>query len=139
MPYDAKLAERVRHFLARRKTILEKKMMGGIVFMLRGNLCCGVDKDHLIVRVGPEKYHEALAQPHARPMDITGRPLTGFVLVGPQGHKTEERLQAWILQGIRFATSLPPKQPQANTVSRRRPGRDVAPNLSRRSPQKKTY
>ena len=77
--------------------------------MLRGNMCCGVDKTNLMVRVGPDKYEYALTQRHARPMDITGRPLKGFVFVGKEGYQTLSSLRKWIKQSADFALSLPPK------------------------------
>lgn len=122
MAYDQFLAQRVREILARRKGFAAKEMMGGITFLLNGNMCCGVDKDHLMVRVGPERYTEALAQPHARPMDFTGRPLRGFVFVDPPGFKTDNRLREWVMRGVDFAASLPAKKPtvraRAGTVKR---------------------
>jgi hypothetical protein len=84
-------------------------MFGGIAFMLHGNMCCGVVKDTLMVRVGPEQYAKALAEPHARPMDFTGRPLNGFVYVGPAGYKTEAALRQWLKRATNFVASLPAK------------------------------
>ena len=85
MAYDEELAERIRAALADRTDVIERKMFGGLTFMLRGNMCCGVEKTNLMVRVGPERYDEALAQPHARLMDFTGRPMKGMVFVGRRG------------------------------------------------------
>ena len=109
MAYDEQLAGRVRGVLARRKDVSEKKMFGGLSFMLGGNMCCGVDKDNLMIRVGPEQYETALAQPHARPMDFTGRPLKGMVYVDPEGYRTDAALAAWVKRGVGFAASLPAK------------------------------
>ena len=109
MAYDEALAQRVRALLADDSTITERKMFGGLTFMLRGNMCCGVQNDELMVRVGPEAYDEALARPHAREMDFTGKPLTGFVYVSPTGIPTRKALAAWVERGVRFAASLPPK------------------------------
>jgi len=72
-------------------------------------MCCGVVKDDLVVRVGPEQYDTILAQPHARPMDFTGRPLKGFVYVGPAGYRSDQALAIWVERGVDFAASLPPK------------------------------
>lgn len=77
--------------------------------MLHGNMCCGVVRDELVVRVGPKRYEEALSQPHARPMDFTGRPLKGFVFVRPDGHKTDRALRKWVEHATKFALSLPVK------------------------------
>ena len=109
MAYDEQLAGRVRDVLARRKDVSEKKMFGGLSFMLGGNMCCGVDEGNLMVRVGPEQYETALAQPHARPMDFTGRPLKGMVYVDPEGYRTDAALAAWVKRGVDFAASLPAK------------------------------
>ncbi len=109
MAYDEKLAARIRNVLVRYRAVREIKMFGGLCFTIRGNMCCGVDKTNLMVRVGPERYEKALAQPHARPMDITGRPLKGFVFVGDGGYKTDPLLRKWIKQSVDFVLSLPPK------------------------------
>lgn len=85
MAYDEKLAERVRKVLATREGVAEKKMLGGLAFLLGGRMCCGVLNDDLVVRVGPKRHAAALDRPHARSTDFTGRPLTGFVYVGPRG------------------------------------------------------
>jgi TfoX/Sxy family transcriptional regulator of competence genes len=107
--YDEELADRVRRALAPREGLSEKKMFGGIAFMLHGNMSCGVEKDQLMVRVGPERHEEALAQPHARPMDFTGRAMRGMVYVTPEGCRTDEALKRWVEQGLNFAATLPPK------------------------------
>ena len=109
MAYNEKLAERIRKILKRRRNVCEKKMFGGLAFLLNGHMFCGVNKNNLMVRVGPERYDEALDEPHARPMDFTGRPLTGFVYVGPGGHRTEKSLTRWVNLAISFAASLPKK------------------------------
>src|SRR5262245_20598508 len=109
MAYDAKLADRIQKILAKRKGIVEKKMFGGIAFMLRGNMCCGVVKDTLMLRVGPEQYQKLLQEPYARPMDFTGRPLKGFLYVEGKGLRTEAALQKWLQRAIDFVLSLPAK------------------------------
>ncbi|MCA9705991.1 MAG: TfoX/Sxy family protein [Myxococcales bacterium] len=109
MAYDEILAERIRTVLHRRKGISERRMFGGLAFMAGGNMSCGVVRDELMVRVGPQGYDEALAQPHARPMDFTGRPLRGMVYVGKAGLVRDEDLQAWVMRGLEFARSLPAK------------------------------
>ena len=109
MAYDEQLAERVRRALTGRDDLTERKMFGGIGFMLRGNMFCGIVKDELMVRVGPALYDDALSQPHARPMDFTGRAMRGMVYVSPQGFGTDEALERWVEQGLIFADSLPPK------------------------------
>jgi TfoX/Sxy family transcriptional regulator of competence genes len=109
MVSNEQLTERVRT-LAKHKGMSEKKMFGGIAFMLGGNMCFGVLKDDLVVRVGPERYEEALALPHARPMDFTGRPTRGFVFVGPKAWSNDATLKKWLDIGIDFASSLPKKR-----------------------------
>ena len=109
MAYDETLAQRIREALAGREGLTEKKMFGGMAFMLRGNMCCGIVRDQLMVRVGPEGHQEALARPHARPMDFTGRPMKGMVYVGPEGTKSDAGLAAWLRLGVEFAATLPPK------------------------------
>ena len=107
MAYSEQLAGRVRKTLGRKGGLYEIKMFGGIAFMLRGHMCCGVVKDLLMVRVGPEGYEKALAKPHARPMDFTGRPLKGLVFVSPAGIRTDKRLSSWVAQAARFVRTLP--------------------------------
>ena len=109
MAYDETLAQRIRELLADKHSVVEKRMFGGIAFMLHGNMSCGIVKDQLMVRVGPERHAEALAQPHARPMDFTGRPMKGMVYVGPEGLRSDADLNDWVRLAEEFAGSLPPK------------------------------
>ncbi len=109
MAYNEQLAARVRNALAARPGISERKMFGGISFMLRGKMCCGVVKDDLLIRIDPEHFEQALAQPHARPMDFTGRIMRGFVYVGPGGYAADAALSSWLQRAADFAASLPAK------------------------------
>jgi TfoX/Sxy family transcriptional regulator of competence genes len=109
MAYDEGLAERVREVLADNPNTKEEKMFGGIAFMLGGNMACGLIKEDLLVRVGPEKYEKALVQKGAREMDFTGRPSKGTVLVSAEGYEDDKKLIAWIKQGVDYARSLPAK------------------------------
>lgn len=109
MAYDERLAERVRLELVAREGVSEKRMFGGIAFMVNGNMALAIDKDRLMVRVGPDRYEASLNRPHAGPMDMTGRPMRGFVLVHQEGLDKKEDLQDWVQQGMAFALSLPPK------------------------------
>jgi TfoX/Sxy family transcriptional regulator of competence genes len=109
MAYDEQLAERVRDLLAARPGYSERKMFGGLCFMIGGNMACGIVGDELMVRLAPDKYEDALAQPHARPMDFTGRPMKGMVYVGTAGIKGESALAEWVERGAAHAASLPPK------------------------------
>lgn len=106
MAADARLTQRVRTALARRRGVSEKRMFGGVAFMLNGNMCVGILEDRLMVRVGADAYATALRRPHARPMDFTGRPLTGFVYVLPPGIKTAAQLKRWVDAGVDFAKTL---------------------------------
>jgi hypothetical protein len=107
--FDEALAERVRAALGPRADVVEKKMFGGLCFRVGGHMTVGIEKTNLMVRTGPDAYEDALGQPHARPMDFTGRPLRGFVYVEPAGLRTDKQLSAWISRGLAFAESLPPK------------------------------
>ena len=111
MAYDEGLAQRVRQLLVNQHGVTERKMFGGLAFMLRGNMFCGIVKDDLMVRVGPEEHERALARPHVRPMDFAGRPMRGMVFVAPQGGRAENDLKWWVSQGLKFAASLPRKKP----------------------------
>jgi len=110
MAYDEGLAEQVRQLLASQPLVTERKMFGGLAFMHAGNMFCGMLKDDLMVRVGPQSYEEALAKPHVRPMDFTGRAMKGMVYVGPEGWRSAADLEKWVQVGLEFARSLPPKQ-----------------------------
>ena len=109
MAYDEKAAERLRKVFSRRKGVTEKKMFGGIAFMLHGNMCCGVNEDLLMLRVGPDNYDGALKEKHTRPMDFTGRPMKGYIYVVPRGFISEEDLRSWVERAAKFVKTLPPK------------------------------
>ena len=109
MAYDEELALRVRQSLGDETGIVERKMFGGLCFMAHGNMLGGVMGDEIIVRVGADRYEDALKQPHAREMDFTGRPMRGFVVVASEGIASDERLDEWVRRGVQFATSLPAK------------------------------
>ena len=111
MPFDESLAERVRRLLKRRRGVTERRMFGGICFMVGGNMACGVERDRLVIRTGPERYERAMKRPHARPMTFTGRPLKGFIYVDAPGFRSPAALKAWITLGADFAASLPKKRP----------------------------
>ncbi|MDA1051949.1 MAG: TfoX/Sxy family protein [Planctomycetota bacterium] len=109
MPYDETTATRVRPLLSRRKGFEEKQMFGGIGFLLNGNMCCGVWKEFLILRVGPAAYEETLAQEFVQQFDITGRAMKGWVMIEPPGLADPADLKSWVDLAILFAGSLPPK------------------------------
>lgn len=109
MTYDDKLAGRIRKALGRKKGVTEKNMFGGLAFLLNGKMCCGVIKSDLAARIGPENYEKALSRPHVRPMDFTGRPIKGFVFVGPGGYKTDKAVGRWVNACVDYAESLMPR------------------------------
>lgn len=129
MSYDEKTAERVRRILARRTDVVEKRMFGGLCFMVHGRMCCGLTETAFMVRVGKERYREALALPHARPMDFTGRPLAGMVYVDRPGYRTDAALAGWVQRGVDFATM----GAESTTELQRRRGRGAQGKLPRRS------
>jgi len=108
MAYDLKLADRIRSEFSG-VPVVEKKMFGGLGFLLNGNMACGVNKDDLIMRVNPEKHATLLKKPHAKPFDLTGRPMKGWLVVGAEGVKTEKQLSTWVKEGVEFSLTLPPK------------------------------
>jgi TfoX/Sxy family transcriptional regulator of competence genes len=108
MAYDTHLAERIRWLLVD-DGVTEREMFGGIAFMLRGNMVCGVSHDTLMLRLGPELAAEAVQEPHARPMDFTGKPMRSMVLIDPLGIETDDELAAWIERARAFVGTLPPK------------------------------
>ena len=109
MAYDEQLADRVRGLLAVRERLSEKKMFGGIGFMLAGNMACGVHGDDLIVRLDAEEAEKALAEAYVRRFDLTGRAMTGWVFVGPEATTSDQDLAGWVDAGADFAAALPPK------------------------------
>jgi TfoX/Sxy family transcriptional regulator of competence genes len=109
MTFNEITASRIRSAMQGTPGVSERAMFGGVSFMLEGNMCCGVIEDNLVVRVGPKDYEAALQEPHARPMDFTGRPLRGFVYVERAGYEEPSALHHWIERGIEFARTLPPR------------------------------
>ncbi|QDU79513.1 hypothetical protein Pla110_12230 [Polystyrenella longa] len=109
MPYDEQLADRIRIVLRGKRNIEEKKMFGSVCFLLHGNICCGVFKKNLILRLGVEEAEIALLRPHVGPFDVTGRPMTGWAMLKPAGMKTDDELQDWISRAWEFVKTLPAK------------------------------
>ena len=109
MPYSESLASRIRDVFADHRGITEKKMFGGIGFMLHGNMCVGVWKTSLIARLGPEQAAMALKEPNVVEFDITGRPMKGWVMVEAEGVETDEQLRAWIDRAVALVKTLPRK------------------------------
>jgi TfoX N-terminal domain len=109
MAFDEELAARIRKRLGKRAGLTEKKMFGGLAFLLRGNMCCGVSGQGLIVRLDPAQTEKALGEPHTRVFDLTGRAMKGWILVGQQGLATDTALGKWVGIALDYASSLPAK------------------------------
>jgi TfoX/Sxy family transcriptional regulator of competence genes len=109
MAYDERLATRVREALGGQPGVAERKMFGGLAFLVQGNMACGVRGDDLMVRVASDTADAVLAEPGARAADMAGRPMKGWLLVGPDGHAGDDDLRRWVGRGVAYATSLPPK------------------------------
>ncbi|HUG53358.1 MAG TPA: TfoX/Sxy family protein [Vicinamibacteria bacterium] len=125
MAYDETLAGRVRRLVMRETDAGERKMFGGLCFMVADRMCCGVLGRELVVRLAPERARGALAVPHVRPMDFTGRPMRGFIYVGPGATRDARALRKWVSEGVAFARSLPargatPKRPRSKAPRRSR-------------------
>ena len=109
MAFDENLAARIRVALARKKGVVEKKMFGGVCFLLNGNMLVGVWKEFLIARLGLGQGDEALLEPHVRKMDITGKPMKGWIMVEPEGVEDDDQLKDWIQKAVKFVGKLPGK------------------------------
>jgi len=127
MGYDEKTAARTRRILMQRTDLTERKMFGGLCFLAKGAMCCGLVDSTLMVRVGPDQHDEALAQPHTRPMDFTGRPMKGFVYVDAPGIKTDAALTKWIDRSLAYLSTVPPMKKKATKNAGPRSGRNRAP------------
>lgn len=119
MAFDPELANRVRRALSGRRDLVEKKMMGGVCFMVQGGMCCGVSASALLVRVGRDAFDRTLAEPFVRPLEFGGRRATGFVLVDPEGWRTDKALAGWIQRGIDVVSRLPAKKPASRPARAR--------------------
>ena len=124
MPYDQTTAERVREALSKRHDVVEKPLMGGLCFMVRGNMCCSVSaRGGLLIRVGPSAHARVLREPHVSAMKMGRRTMKGFVRVAPAGYRTDATLAAWIGRSLDFAATLPTKSPRARPPSKPPSGR----------------
>jgi TfoX/Sxy family transcriptional regulator of competence genes len=122
MPYDERTAERVRKLLSKRRGVVEKKLMGGLCFMMAGGMCCSVSgRGGLLIRIRPDTQERMLREPHVQPVEMRGRTMTGFVRVAPEAYRTEAALTAWVHRGI-DAVSARSEKP-----SRARPRRSGTP------------
>lgn len=109
MAYDESLAKRVRQALKNEKTVAEKKMFGGLAYLLDGKMSVGILSKDLVVRVDPKEQEKLLRYPDVRPMDFTGKPMKGFIYVGPKATATGPALKSWLKRGLEYAKTLPPK------------------------------
>jgi TfoX/Sxy family transcriptional regulator of competence genes len=110
MAYDRGLAQRVREALTTRPNICERQMFGGLAFLVDGKMFVGIRNSSLMARVGPEHHRDALAMPHVRVMDFTGRPMKGYVYIDPPAIATDQDLKAWVLWCVEFVARLPEKK-----------------------------
>lgn len=133
MPYDEGLAERIRGIVEDDPRIQEKKMFGGLAFLVDGSMSVGIIRDELMVRVGPEAYQEALSRPHARPMNFTGRPMRGFVQIAPAGFEEDADLSSWVALAIAYAETQPAKATKA-TGAKKAGGSRPAPASRKKKP-----
>jgi TfoX/Sxy family transcriptional regulator of competence genes len=115
LSYDPAAAERVRHLLSGRRDVVEKKMVGGLSFLVNGNMCCGITGMALMVRVGADSREQALREPHVRPMLFAGRALSGFICIEPEGYAADDALASWVQRGLDFVSGLPAKPVRASS------------------------
>jgi TfoX/Sxy family transcriptional regulator of competence genes len=140
MPHDEGLAQRIREQLEGDPRISEKRMFGGVAFLVNGHMAVGIIRDELMVRVGPEAHDAAVAQPHARPMDFTGRPMRGFVQVAPAGFEDDADLRAWLERGVAYAVTQEKKTvraPRTKRAAKPTQAARVKTSSRTRSPRKK--
>ena len=110
MPYDIRAADGIRVLLSERHDVVERKMMGGLVFMVGGHMCVMVSgRGGMLVRVGADVQARVLKEPHVKPMTMAGRTMTGFVRVVPEGYRTAAALRKWVKRGLDYVATLPPK------------------------------
>jgi TfoX/Sxy family transcriptional regulator of competence genes len=136
MAYDEGLADRVRSILQGRvtrlgKSLLEKRMFGGLVFMVDGNMCCGVRNTELMLRLSNEGASQALQRPHTRPLDPTGKRIRSLIFVNGQGTDLDRALEGWVEIALTFVRTLPAKQPGVKT-KRQKTSPALTPTLKRR-------
>ena len=121
MAYDTQAADGIRVILGSRHDVVERKMMGGLVFMVAGNMCVVASgRGGLLVRVGADAQARVLHEPHVKPMTMAGRPMTGFVRVMPEGYRTAAALRKWVKRGLDFVTTLPSKPARKTSARARR-------------------
>lgn len=145
MAYSSSLVLRLRHQLSRRQGVVEKRMFGGVGFLLHDHLLVAVWQDSLVVRLAPDAFDAALREPHVEPFEPTGRPLRGWIAVAPDGVESEASLDRWIDSAVRFVSTLPPKKPKpakspkpARRPAKKPAGKTARPPSARRPPAKRS-
>jgi hypothetical protein len=133
MAYDERTAERIRKVLSARRDVVEKKLMGGLCFMVGGAMCCSASgKGGILVRVGTAAHERMLGEPHVRPLLMAGRPAAGFVRVDADGYRTDAALKKWIQRGLDFVVTLPAKSSRKVVRLRAKPSLREAPARAKR-------
>ncbi len=110
MAYDEGLAERIREYFQSRSDVVEKKMFGGLCYIVSQHMCCGIVKETLMARVGADNYDSSLGKKHVSEMDFTGKAMKGMIYVSPEGVETDSELAEWLNLCIEFVESLPAKK-----------------------------
>lgn len=110
MAFDERLAQRVREALSQEKQVTERRMFGGLAFMVRGHMTVGINDTTLMARVGPDEHAAALRRAHVRPMDFTGKPMKGYVYVDAPALTTDEGLREWLARCFAFVRTLPDRK-----------------------------
>jgi TfoX/Sxy family transcriptional regulator of competence genes len=133
MSYDEKIAERVRRVLNGRRDIIEKKMMGGLAFTIGGGMCCYLSrKGYFLLRVTPEVREQTLAMAHVKPTDFAGRRMSGFVVIQPDGMRTEAALATWVQRGIDNALAMKSEKPAKKPAAKKAPAKKRVAKPARR-------
>ena len=127
MAYDEKMAARVRKTLSAQRAVTEKRMVGGLSFLVNGAMCCGVVGESLMIRVGAQARDAMLTKPHTRPLVFGGRKLGGFICVKPAGCRTDRALENWVQHGLNFVAELAAKAPLARKAPPRKPKKRLKP------------
>ena len=143
MAYNEKLADRTREIIARtHKKVEEKRMFGGLCFMVNDKMCVGVEKDRLMVRLNPELFDEVMEKEGCEPMDFTGKVMKGFVFVSPDGVNSQQKLAIWLEKGIDFVLNSPAKKKSSATKKKKTVAKKKSmprkPRAKKTAPKKKT-